>query len=131
MGNLSPAQTEDLKNQLTRRKAELVGEIELRLADAKTERVAPDAVSTTDGGDKALLESASGLDLAIVRRDVDELRGVERALARFEDGSFGACADCGNAIAPERLLAYPAAIRCASCQTETERRGGVTHTPRR
>ena len=130
MGELFPAQAEKLKDQLKRRRTELVGEIESRLADAKTERVAPDAVSTTDGGDKALLEAASGLDLAIVRRDIDELRAVERALARMEDGSFGECADCGSAIAPERLQAHPAAVRCASCQTEIERRSGGTYTPR-
>jgi len=130
MGDLSPSQAEKLKDQLTRRRAELVGEIESRLADAKTERVAPDAVSSTDGGDKALLEAASGLDLAIVRRDTDELRAVERALTRMDDGAFGECIDCGNAIAPERLQAHPAAVRCASCQTEIERRSGATYTPR-
>jgi len=131
MGDLSPAQTAELKEQLKRHRAELVREIDGKLADAKTERVAPDAISTTDGGDKALLEAASGLDLAIVRRDIDELRAVERALARFEDGSFAECADCGSAIAPERLLAYPAAIRCASCQTEAERRNGGIYGPKR
>lgn len=131
MGGLSPAQAEKLRSLLAHRRAELVDEIESRLADAKTERVAPDAISTTDGGDKALLEAASGLDMAIVRRDIDELRGIERALARFVDGSFGECADCGSAIAPERLLAYPAAIRCASCQTETERRNGGIHRTQR
>jgi DnaK suppressor protein len=130
MREFPPAQAGQLKDQLTRRRAELVGEIETKLADAKTERVAPDAVSTTDGGDKALLEAASGLDLAIVRRDIDELRAVERALARIEDGSFGECADCGNAIAQERLRAYPTAVRCATCQTEFERRNGGIHTPR-
>jgi len=127
MNEASTAQTTQLKSELVRRKAELVGEIQSKLAEAKTERVAPDAISVTDGGDKALLEAASGLDLAIVRRDVDELRAVEGALARIENGSFGECADCGNAIAPERLRAHPAAIRCAACQTEFERRSGGVH----
>jgi DnaK suppressor protein len=130
MHEIPPAQVAKLKEQLALRRAELVREIETKLADAKTERVAPDTVSTTDGGDKALLEAASGLDLAIVRRDVDELRVVERSLQRIADGSFGQCADCGSAIALERLQAYPAAIRCASCQTELERRGGGIHAPK-
>jgi len=130
MNHVPPAQRAALKADLTRRKAELVSEIQTKLAEAKTERVAPDAISVTDGGDKALLEAASGLDLAIVGRDLDELRLVEGALDRIEGGSFGECADCGNAIAAERLRVYPAAIRCASCQTEFERRSGSSQPAR-
>jgi len=122
---MTPAQATELKDMLERRKADLVREIESKLADAKTERVAPDAVSTTDGGDKALLETASGLDLAIVRRDIDELRTVEQALRRIADGTIGECPDCGDTIAPERLRAYPAAVRCAACRAEFERRSGA------
>ena len=125
MNEMTPAQATELKGMLERRKADLVREIESKLADAKTERVAPDAVSTTDGGDKALLETASGLDLAIVRRDIDELRTVEQALRRIADGTIGECPDCGDTIAPERLRAYPAAVRCAACQAEFERRSGA------
>ena len=125
MNEVTPAQTAQLKDLLERRKADLVREIEAKLAEAKTERVAPDAVSTTDGGDKALLEAASGLDLAIVRRDIDELRTVEQALRRIADGTIGECPDCGDTIAPERLRAYPAAARCAACQAEFERRSGI------
>ena len=39
----------------------------------------------------------------------------ERALARFEDGTYGQCARCGGAIAPERLEAIPDAEPCVSC----------------
>ena len=127
MGKFSPAEEAEFSAQLARRNAELVSEIDVKLAQARTERVAPDAVSVTDGGDKALLEAASGLDLAIVRRDVEELRDIEAAQARFAEGTFGTCADCGDAIARERLLACPAALRCTACQSEFERRHGGVH----
>ncbi len=39
----------------------------------------------------------------------------ERALARFEAGTYGQCARCGGAIAPERLEAIPDAETCVSC----------------
>jgi DnaK suppressor protein len=123
----SLSNTEELKRLLTQQRSALVREIEAKLADAKTERIAPDTVSTTDGGDKALVEAASGLDLAFVRHDVAELRAVEAALARIAEGTFGDCPDCGNTIAAERLKAYPAASRCAACQTAYERRpGGIS-----
>lgn len=106
MSEFSPADNAEFNVQLARRNAELVSEIEAKLAQAKTERVAPDAVSVTDGGDKALLKAAQ---------------------ARLAEGTFGTCADCGDAIARDRLRAYPAALRCAACQNEFERRSGGVH----
>lgn len=124
MSEFSHAERAEFGEQLARRNAELRSEIQEKLARAKTERVGPDVVSVTDGGDKALLEAESGLDLAIVGRDIEELRAIESAQARLADGTFGMCADCGDAIARERLRAYAAAKRCAACQSEVERGSG-------
>ena len=41
-----------------------------------------------------------------------ELDDVERALAKLDDGTYGACETCGEAIAPARLEAMPAARFC-------------------
>ena len=38
-----------------------------------------------------------------------------RAVARFEDGTYGQCARCGSVIAPERFEAIPDAETCVSC----------------
>jgi RNA polymerase-binding transcription factor DksA len=40
---------------------------------------------------------------------------AERAVVRYEDGTYGRCARCGGAIAPERLEAIPDAETCVSC----------------
>lgn len=128
MSELSTSERTEFSEQLARRSAELVSEIRNKLAQAKTERVAPDAVAVTDGGDKALLEAESGFDLAIVSHDVEELRAIESAQARLAQGTFGMCADCGDTIARERLRAYPAAKRYAACQNEFERRSSGIHT---
>jgi DnaK suppressor protein len=40
---------------------------------------------------------------------------AERAVERFEDGTYGQCARCGGVIAPERLEAIPDAETCVSC----------------
>lgn len=127
MNALSPSESDEFRAELARRKVHLMSEIDSKLAQARTERVAPDAVSVTDGGDKALLEAASGLDLAIASRDIEELRAVEAAEARIAEGRFGVCVDCGEQIATERLRAYPSAVRCTPCQNELERRSAL-HT---
>ena len=79
-----------------------------------------DRRSPVDGGDRAFLELASELDLAMAERDVRELRELDAAWERLENGRFGTCVDCGNPIAMARLQANPAAARCNPCQTQME-----------
>ena len=42
----------------------------------------------------------------------DELDEVERALAKLDDGTYGACEVCGELIADARLEAMPATRFC-------------------
>jgi len=42
----------------------------------------------------------------------DQLREAEAALGRMDDGSYGRCEVCGEAIAPPRLEAMPATRFC-------------------
>lgn len=48
------------------------------------------------------------------QRALDLMR-VEQALRRIEEGAFGYCLDCGEAIAPKRLAIDPAAALCVRC----------------
>lgn len=44
-----------------------------------------------------------------------QLEEVDRALERLDGGTYGLCANCGDAIAPERLQAMPATPFCIDC----------------
>ncbi|MEL7490925.1 MAG: TraR/DksA family transcriptional regulator [Pseudomonadota bacterium] len=44
-----------------------------------------------------------------------ELKRLAAALARINEGEFGWCADCGEAIAQKRLEIDPAAELCVRC----------------
>lgn len=46
---------------------------------------------------------------ALAQQAVRHLEDVDAALARIEDGSYGRCAVCGEAIPDERLEARPTA----------------------
>jgi RNA polymerase-binding protein DksA len=59
-------------------------------------------------------------DLSILESTDEQLRDIERALARIEDGSYGACEACGRPIGEERLRAKPAARLCIDHQREAE-----------
>jgi DnaK suppressor protein len=64
------------------------------------------------------LQSASERELAILNLDWESrlLRSVRTALARIEDGRYGACLHCDTAINPKRLAAVPWAAYCVHCQ---------------
>jgi len=74
-----------------------------------------------DSGDQATSDALADLDLAIIDRHVREIRDIDATRARIEDGSFGACIDCGGEIGIERLLAYATAKRCFACQRQHEK----------
>jgi DnaK suppressor protein len=63
-------------------------------------------------------------DLALRDRNEQHLAAVEAALARLDDGTFGTCVRCGQAIAAERLDALPWAAHCIDCQRIVAGRGG-------
>jgi DnaK suppressor protein len=48
------------------------------------------------------------------------LRDVVAALQKIDDGSFGNCERCGEAIADKRLEALPFARHCIDCQRAVE-----------
>ena len=45
----------------------------------------------------------------------NEIASVRRALERIEDGTYGECANCGNAIADGRLEGRPESALCIEC----------------
>ena len=50
-----------------------------------------------------------------------ELRQIDRALARIEEGDYGLCTRCGDAIAPARLEILPSALLCIDCASDADR----------
>ena len=76
--------------------------------------------------DNHLADSAT----ATLNREIDStleensghvLTGINEALERIDNGTFGTCAGCGKQIAEERLEALPYATRCIDCQRLAER----------
>ena len=65
-------------------------------------------------------EQAKGLAM---RQNTERLLvQVERALGRFDDGTYGLCTNCGCPIDPARLEALPYAQLCLDCQSKQERK---------
>ena len=86
------------------------------LAVTQRAREQLDEGMSADWVDAALAESTLAADDAMISQDIQDVRDINTARERLSAGTYGICADCGEAIAYERLLAYPTAKRCIHCQ---------------
>lgn len=124
MSTLKSTQLQGLQASLQQREQQLLQD----LASAQDERTQaqdaedlprePDANQTRESSDREVRHAEQ-------LRDQHELQAVRAALKRMAEGSYGECVDCGKAIAPERLQASPAALRCIACQTKAEAKSKV------
>jgi len=74
------------------------------------------------GDDEVRLREGGGdLEEADLSRDMGELKEIDAARRRLDDGSYGICTDCGAGIGFERLHAEPEAARCIECQRRHEK----------
>jgi len=63
---------------------------------------------------------AQAMAKASVERREAMLRDIEAALKRIDDGSYGLCQDCDEAIDPRRLEIDPTVLRCIDCASKSE-----------
>jgi RNA polymerase-binding transcription factor DksA len=61
------------------------------------------------------------VDVALKRKVETSLEEVDRALAKFEKGTYGLCEACGARIERARLEVLPQARYCLECQANQER----------
>ncbi len=130
MPRLSEEQMAELRRRLEARREELRQEIRAELEASEDQRYIDLAGQVHDSGDASVADLLKDVEVALVDRQVQEVREVEAALQRMRSGAYGLCESCGGEIGYERLQAQPAARRCAVCQAEWERRqAGEGATP--
>jgi RNA polymerase-binding protein DksA len=118
---LTPQQTQELQATVEKRRAALRAEVDQGLDKVRADRLEDLAGASPDPGDESVASLIFDLDQADTSRDLAELRRMDAARSRIEDGSYGTCIDCGQDIGFERLRANPGAERCINCQTRFEK----------
>lgn len=108
---------ERFKKQLLERRQELLKSI----AQTQEEGRAMQHSYGPDEGDRA----NSSLDKELLFQQTTHARGllggIDAALARIADGSFGQCTVCEEEIGAKRLEALPWTRYCISCQESSEK----------
>jgi DnaK suppressor protein len=119
----SAAETERIRAALAARRDELREEYDVHLAEiAELQR---DRLTDSAGDDQADTGSKTferEQEISLAHSILERTTQVERALERLDEGSYGWCERCGNAIPVERLAAFPSATLCVSCKQLEERR---------
>ncbi|AKJ08242.1 TraR/DksA family transcriptional regulator [Archangium gephyra] len=107
----------EARTALMQRRSSLRGLLRVNLTQAERQesRREPDPV------DEAVEESAEAVRARLSEREERELRDIDEALVRIEQGRFGHCARCGGAIGRHRLRAVPEARHCMACSAQVGR----------
>lgn len=96
------------RNELSARLRRIEGDLDIPSSHDDDDRA-------TEREDEEVLESLGEAGLA-------ELRAIEAALARIDNGTYGRCAKCGRPMSEERLDAVPHAALCMECIAENTKR---------
>jgi DnaK suppressor protein len=123
--SLTQADRGHLTSALETRRTALRIDVKAQMDGSDDERVVGLRNRLQESGDEwGVAEGLAELDIAELQHGLAELGDVDAALARLRDGTYGVCTDCGEAIAPARLFAYPTATRCVVCQAAWEKKSG-------
>ncbi|MBI4666113.1 MAG: TraR/DksA family transcriptional regulator [Nitrospinae bacterium] len=108
----------DFKKLLKRKRAMLLE------ADKSLEQDLKKETDTRHGDDADMAESSYEQEMSfyLKTRGQDELRQIDDALDRIENGEYGVCAECGAEIPKKRLEVQPFSIHCVQCQEKMEKK---------
>lgn len=126
---LNREQQSQLRDAMEVRKRALMQEIHDDMERSREDTLGAVAAPAGDAGDESVADLMAHLDQFDATRDVSELRGLDAAQRRMEEGSYGTCEECGAEIAFERLKATPTATRCIVCQRQYEKTHASPATP--
>ena len=110
-------QIDELKNTLILRKETILNNINgsrNNIDQLKAQEIKDDL-------DYAELVSDSFTEGMIANHQLDELKQIEEAIKKINDGSYGTCAMCSVTIPIGRLKAKPFAKFCTECRTAYEK----------
>ena len=109
---------EKYRRLLIEKKSGLMSE----LAKTKNAEEETTEESTQDIADKAVSSYTREFLYSLNDTERNTIQQIDQALARIEEGNYGFCLNCGNAMNEKRLTAIPWSRHCVDCQ-ELEEKG--------
>jgi len=112
----------EIDPEVTRRRLETMRDQLVRLAESHEADRDPVELDQTTVGRLSRMDALQGQAMAqeVARRREVELKRIDAALKRIDDGDYGYCIVCGEEIAVRRLELDPTAPTCISCARSGE-----------
>jgi len=107
-----------LRSRLESERGRLIEELEQLKANANTTEERREGSPFGKREEEATETLELEKRLALERRIREQLVGVEHALHKFEEKTYGLCDSCGQPIDPARLEALPQASLCMNCKAQ-------------
>ena len=111
---------DELKALLEERRLEIIGEVQHKMRDVRTEGAAATNQGARDEAESSEAEIQDDIEFALLQMKAETLNKINEALSRLDEGSYGYCFECGGEIAHQRLRALPFAVRCRECEEARE-----------
>jgi RNA polymerase-binding transcription factor len=108
---------ENFKRKLLEMRRDLLGQVERKKIYSK--EIGEDGIP--DSGDVAAISYSKEVLMGLGENERTKLRLVEEALTKIDEGLYGACERCEEAIPVKRLDLLPFTRYCVQCQDEVEK----------
>lgn len=115
---ITESRDEELKAMLEELRRELVLEVHAKIRDARTD--SGHASNVCDEGEASDVDIQDEIGFTLIQMKTETLDKINTALQRIDEGTYGVCFECGDAIAGPRLRALPFAVRCKDCEETRE-----------
>jgi DnaK suppressor protein len=101
-----------VREDLLARRSELAAELDRLTAPPEAGATVSFGKRIGDGTTEAVERLATTATARSISQSID---AIDRAIAKIDEGSYGACDVCGATIGEARLEARPATTRCIGC----------------
>ncbi len=117
MNHLSESDLKQYRQRLSAYRDEVRQEIQDGLIKEGSDESISLAGKVHDAQAESMSVAMSQINRGMLKMHLHDLKDLEMALERIDNGEYGICIDCDEPIAKARLDAYPMAKRCIKCQS--------------
>ncbi|MCL4474735.1 MAG: TraR/DksA C4-type zinc finger protein [Nitrospirae bacterium] len=109
-----------LRKHLISKREEIVREAKNEIAKYIKGEASHVVETALDDGDWSVIDLSADINIRRLETHRERLLGIDEALMKLREGTYGVCEECGGEITPERLKVMPFAIYCRDCQEKRE-----------
>ena len=115
---MNKKETDSMKESLLKRAQQISKNIDDNIKEIDGLKVA----EASDDADHATINVDTAIEEALNIKQQQELKEIEYALFKIENGSYGVCEMCEDPIGEARLAVKPQARYCIVCREIVEKR---------